>query len=58
MPFPPTTDLCQNQRRDYFHSYEFTVPQRIAIGPHVMKLTVEDQLSQKLATYTLNFTVK
>jgi hypothetical protein len=58
MPFPPTEDLCQNQRRDYFHSYEFTVPPRIAIGPHVMKLTVEDQISQKLATYTLNFTVK
>ncbi len=58
MPFPPTEDLCKNQRRDYFHSYEFTVPQRIAIGPHVMKLTVEDQISQKLATYTLNFTVK
>jgi len=58
MPFPATEDLCQNQRRDYFHSYEFTIPQRIAIGPHVMKLTVEDQISQKVASYSLNFTVK
>jgi hypothetical protein len=58
IPFQPTEDLCHNHRRDYFHSYEFTIPPRIGIGPHVMKLTVEDQLSQKIATYALNFTVK
>ena len=58
IPFSATEDLCRNPRRDYFHSYEFTVPQRIALGPHVLKLTVEDQLNQKVATYTLNFTVK
>lgn len=58
IPFQPTEDLCRNHRRDYFHSYEFTVPQRISLGPHVMKLTIEDQLSRKIATYSLNFTVK
>jgi hypothetical protein len=58
MPFPVTEDLCQNQRRDYFHSYELTIPQNVGIGPHVMKLTVEDQISQKVATYSLNFSVK
>ena len=58
IPFQPTEDLCHNHRRDYFHSYEFTIPQRTGMGPHVMKLTVEDQLSQKIATYSLNFTVK
>lgn len=57
-PFPATEDLCRNHRRDYFHSYEFTIPQRISLGPHVLKLTVEDQLNQKLTTYSLNFTVK
>lgn len=56
--FPATEDLCRNHRRDYFHSYEFSIPQRISLGPHVLKLTVEDQLSQKVATYSLNFTVK
>jgi hypothetical protein len=56
--FPATEDLCRNYRRDYFHSYEFSMPQRISLGPHVLKLTVEDQLSQKVASYTLNFTVK
>jgi hypothetical protein len=58
MTFPPTKDFCRNYRRDYFHSYEFTIPQRIALGPHVLTLTVEDQLSGKVATYQLNFTVK
>ena len=56
--FEPTEDLCHNHRRDYFHSYEFTIPQRISLGPHVMTLTVEDQLSGKVASYRLNFMVK
>lgn len=58
LTFPATEDLCRNYRQDYFHSYEFTIPARIALGPHVLKLTVEDQLSRKLATYSVNFTVK
>jgi hypothetical protein len=58
LTFEPTQDLCRNYRRDYFHSYEFTIPPRTAPGPHVLKITVEDQLSRKSATYTLNFTVK
>ena len=58
MPFPPTDDLCTNPRRDYYNSYEFAIPQRIGLGPHTLKLTVEDQISQKVATYTVNFTVK
>ena len=58
MPFPPTDDLCANPRRDYYNSYEFAIPQRIGLGPHTLKLTVEDQVSRKLATYTVNFTVK
>ena len=56
--FPTTEDLCRNQRRDYFHSYTFDIPPRISLGPHVLKLTVEDQLSEKLTTYKLNFTVE
>lgn len=56
--FPATEDICRNHRRDYFHSYEFTIPAKLPLGPHVLKLTVEDQLSRKVATYSLNFTVK
>lgn len=56
--FPATEDVCRNHRRDYFHSYDFIIPAKVPLGPHVLKLTVEDQLSRKVATYSLNFTVK
>ncbi len=58
MPFAPNEDLCASPRRDYYNSYEFAIPQQISLGPHTLKLTVEDQLSQKIASYTVNFTVK
>jgi len=58
MPYPPTDDLCASPRRDYYNSYEFAIPQRIGLGAHTLKLTVEDQISRKVATYTVNFTVK
>jgi hypothetical protein len=55
--FPATEDLCRNYRRDYFHNYQFTIPDRLPLGPHVLKLAVFDELSGKMATYTLNFLV-
>ncbi len=58
IPFDTTEDLCRNARKDYFHSYKFEIPRNISLGPHVMKLTVEDEISQKVATYTQNFTVR
>jgi hypothetical protein len=58
MPFPPTEDLCQNVRRDYYNSYEFTIPSPCTPGPHTLKLTVEDLLSAQKASYTVNFAVK
>jgi hypothetical protein len=58
MPFAPNEDLCASPRRDYYNSYEFSIPQQISLGPHTLKLTVEDQLSQKIASYSVNFTVK
>ncbi|MCH7688478.1 MAG: hypothetical protein IH899_17645 [Planctomycetes bacterium] len=58
MVFPATEDLCRNYRGDYFHSYEFSIPQRASLGPHVLKLTVVDQLKKKVATYSRNFTVR
>ena len=58
MVFPATEDLCRNYRGDYFHSYEFSIPQRASLGPHVLKLMVEDQLKKKVATYSRNFTVR
>lgn len=58
IPFDTTEDLCRNVRKDYFHSYKFEIPRNISLGPHIMKLTVEDEISQKVATYSQNFTVR
>ncbi|MGE5194015.1 MAG: hypothetical protein ACM3U2_16085 [Deltaproteobacteria bacterium] len=55
---PETVDVCRTHRRDYFHSYQFTIPAKLALGPHVLTLSVEDQLSRRVGTYTLNFMVK
>ena len=55
---PETVDLCRTHRRDYFHSYQFTIPAKLTLGPHVLKLLVEDQVSRRVASYSLNFTVK
>ena len=58
IPFAPSEDRCRNHRRDYFNSYEFAIPQGISSGPHVLRLTIEDQLGKKTAVTTLNFTVQ
>lgn len=55
--FPATEDLCSTYRRDYFHNYQFRIPERIPLGPHILKLTVFDELSGKLTSYSLNFSV-
>ena len=40
---PVTVDLCDRHRQDYFLVYDLKIPARIGLGPHVMKLTVEDR---------------
>ncbi len=55
---PTTVDLCDNHRQDYFLIYELKIPARIGLGPHVLKLTVEDTLGNATAETELNFTVK
>jgi len=58
IPFPATEDTCSTYRRDYFHNYQFRIPERMPLGPHVLKLTVFDELSGKMNSYSLNFIVK
>ncbi|MBI1310360.1 hypothetical protein GC176_03560 [bacterium] len=58
IPFDPSEDICRNHRRDFFHSYEFTVPQDLQPGLYTLVLRVTDQLSQKVATSRLNFRVE
>ncbi len=56
--FAATEDLCRNYRRDYFHNYQFLIPERIPLGPHTLKLTVFDELSGRMVSYTTNFNVQ
>jgi len=58
LPLSPSEDRCRNQRRDYYHSYDFSIPQSCNAGPHTLRLRVEDQLGKKTAVTTLNFTVQ
>jgi len=59
IPFSETEDVCSSQRRDYFHSYELSIPKRnLTLGPHLLKLTVVDVMSNKAATQTLRFVVR
>lgn len=56
--FPATEDTCRNLRQDYFHSYRIDLPENLTPGPHVLKLMVEDELSHRMSTTSLNFVVQ
>ena len=56
--FEPTTDVCRTRRQDYFNSYRIDLPADLTAGPHTLKLMVEDELSHRVATTTLNFVVR
>lgn len=56
--FPPTEDFCRNPRRDYFHNYQFHIPEDLATGAYTLKLTIVDELSHKRVSNSLNFVLK
>lgn len=56
--FPAEEDLCTSYRRDYFHNYTLTIPDRLPLGPHTLKLTVFDELSGKMVSQSVNFVVR
>lgn len=56
--FSAIEDVCNNHRQDFYLHFTVDIPEKISLGPHVLRLTVEDELSRKLATQTLNFTIK
>jgi len=55
---PEAVDLCRRRRLDYFHSYQFTMPETLAEGDYVLKLTVKDQLSDRQGSGLLAFSIK
>ena len=56
--FPPTEDFCRNPRRDYFHNYQFHIPEDLPTGAYSLKLTISDELSHKRISNSLNFLLK
>jgi hypothetical protein len=55
--FEPTEDLCRSPRSDYFHSYKLDLPSHLTPGPHTARVTLEDELSGRIASATLEFLV-
>lgn len=53
-----TEDFCRAQRRDYFHSYEFSIPPNLEPGLYTLVLRIIDQQSRKVATSQVNFEVE
>ena len=56
--FPSTEDFCRNPRRDYFHNYQFYIPEDLSTGAYTLKLTIVDELGKKKGTNSLNFVLK
>jgi hypothetical protein len=56
--FASTTDFCRNPRRDYFHNYQFYIPEDLSTGTYTLKLTIVDELSKKRSSNSLNFVLK
>ncbi len=56
--FAPTEDFCRNPRRDYFHNYQFHIPEDLPTGAYSLKLTISDELSHKRVSNSLNFVLK
>lgn len=54
----PTEDLCKYPRNDFYIAYEFDIPRNLPQGPYVLKLTVTDQLGEKVSESTVNFVVQ
>lgn len=57
-PLEPAEDLSRTPRRDYFHSYKLDLPHDLTPGPHTIRLTLEDELSGKFASATIDFDVR
>lgn len=58
VPYNETTDLCNSIRQDFIQGYRYRLPQQLAPGAYVLRLTIDDQLSGKSASYELNLTVR
>ncbi|SFJ46682.1 hypothetical protein [Planctomicrobium piriforme] len=56
--FDATEDLCRTLRSDYYHSYRIDLPPHLGRGQHAVKLILQDEVSGKIATETIEFTIR
>ncbi|WP_437191461.1 hypothetical protein [Planctomicrobium sp. SH527] len=56
--FEPTEDLCRTLRSDYYHSYRINLPPHLPRGAHLLKLVIHDELSGKMTTESISFTIR
>jgi hypothetical protein len=54
---PPTVDVCRKQRRDYFHSYQFTI-RALPAGRYMLTLSLENPLDGNSASGSLPFAIR
>jgi len=58
MSFDPTEDRSRSQRTDFYNSYKINLPPNLSPGPYLLRLTVEDETTGKIATQALNFSIR
>jgi len=55
--FTVTEEYCANQRRDFFISYDLTLPEKLSPGRYTLELTVEDLKSKKVGQSSIAFSI-
>lgn len=56
--FAASEDRCRTMRSDFYNSYRIDLPEHLSPGTYVLKLTVYDELSDKMATETIDFLIR
>lgn len=55
--FPQVEDICRSRRRDFHIQYGVNLPTRIDPGTYRLELTIEDELSRKIGTASVEFEI-
>lgn len=55
--FPEVEDICQNPRHDFHMQYGLALPTRIYPGSYELRLTITDQLSNKIGHSAIPFEI-
>lgn len=58
LSFEPTEDLSRSPRTDFYNSYKIQLPATLTPGPYLLRLMVEDEMTGKTASQTLQFSIR